>query len=112
MGRYDNLYSLIESIETLMDGLLISGLSVINNDTLKVIEQSAASCAEAGLGFAADTLKELLESQEKKRHDITYNNRESFSKYFILNEYIAIIKSRLNLEKARENIEDIEGGIL
>lgn len=101
MEKYDNLYFLIENIEAILESLIISGFNVVNTGTIKAAEEVSESCENIGLVFASDMLKEIVKAQERKRHDINYNNRESIEKYFLLSNYVQIIRSKLDVEKAR-----------
>ncbi|MBI6874791.1 hypothetical protein [Clostridium aciditolerans] len=105
MGKYDNLYLLIQDVEGLMDSMLISGFNVVNTGLLDTMTEIYENCERVGLSFAAETIKEIIQAQEKKRHDINYNYKEIMSNYFLLNNYIQIIKSKLELEKAKRDME-------
>lgn len=104
MGKYDNLYLLIEDIQGLMESVLISGFNVVNAGILDNMTEIYENCERVGLSFAGGTLKEIAEAQEKKRHDMNYNCEEAMVKYFLLSNYIEIIKDRLNIEKAKEQM--------
>ncbi|MBV7273894.1 hypothetical protein JMF89_06905 [Clostridiaceae bacterium UIB06] len=101
MEKYDNLYFLIENIEAILESILISGFNVVNTGSIKAAEEVAENCENIGLVFAADMLKEIAKAQETKRHDINYTNRDIIEKYFLLNNYVQIVKSKLEVEKAR-----------
>ncbi|WML33302.1 hypothetical protein [Clostridium sp. OS1-26] len=105
MGKYDNLYLLIQDVEGLMDSMLISGFNVVNTGLLDTMTEIYENCERVGLSFAAETLKEIIQAQEKKRHDMNYNYKEIISNYFLLSNYIEIIKSKLELEKAKRDME-------
>lgn len=105
MGKYDNLYSLIENIESTLEELLISGFNIVNTGNVKAMENLCENCETAGLSFAAKMLKDIAKAQERKRHDIAYSCEDVISKYFLLNNYIAAIKSKLDIEKAKECME-------
>lgn len=105
MGKYDNLYLLIQDVEGLMDSMLISGFNVVNTGLLDTMTEIYENCERVGLSFAAETLKEIIQAQEKKRHDMNYDYKEIISNYFLLNNYIEIIKSKLELEKAKRDME-------
>lgn len=105
MGKYDNLYLLIEDIEGLMENMLISGFNVINTSVLDNMIEIYEHCERVGLSFASETLKDIVQAQEKKRHNMNYNCEESMSKYFLLSNYIEVIKGKLNIEKAKEQME-------
>lgn len=109
MGKYDNLYLLIEDINELMNGMFISGFNVVNVGVLDNIKQIYENCERVGLSFAAETLKDIYEAQEKKRHDMNYNCEEIMGKYFLLNNYIEAIKDKLNIEKAKEHMKISKG---
>lgn len=105
MRKYDNLYLLIQDVEGLMDSMLISGFNVVNTGLLDTMTEIYENCERVGLSFAAETLKEIIQAQEKKRHDMNYDYKEIISNYFLLNNYIEIIKSKLELEKAKRDME-------
>lgn len=105
MGKYDSLYLLIQDVEGLMDSMLISGFNIVNTGMLDNMTEIYENCERVGLSFAAETLKEIIQAQEKKRHDINYNHKEIMSNYFLLNNYIQIIKRKLELEKAKRDME-------
>lgn len=105
MGKYDNLYLLIQDVEGLMDSMLISGFNVVNTGLLDTMTEIYENCERVGLSFAAETLKEIIQAQEKKRHDMNYDYKEIISNYFLLNNYIEVIKSKLELEKAKRDME-------
>lgn len=111
MGKYDNLYLLIEDIENLMDSMLISGFNVVNTGLLDTMTEIYENCERVGLSFAAETLKEIIQAQEQKRHDMNYNCEETMGKYFLLSNYIEVIKNRLNIEKAKEYVKRNKGEI-
>lgn len=100
MEKCDNLYFLVENIESILESLLISGFNVVNASVVKAAEEVSESCENVGLVFAADMLKEIAKAQERKRHDINYTNREIIEKYFLLSNYVQIIRSKLDVEKA------------
>lgn len=105
MRKYDNLYLLIQDIESLMESMLISGFNLVNTSLLDNMIEVYEHCERVGLSFAGQMLKDIAEAQEKKRHDINYNCEEIMSKYFLLNNYIEIIKDKLNIEKAKEQMK-------
>lgn len=105
MGKYDNLYLLIEDIENLMESMLISGVNVVNTSVLDNMVEVYEQCERVGLSFAGETLKEIAQAQEKKRHDMNYNCEEVMGKYFLLSNYIEVVKDKLNMEKAKEQMK-------
>jgi hypothetical protein len=97
----ENLCTLIENIEGTLETLLVSGFNVANTSTIKTMEELSEQCESAGLSFAGEMLKAIASGQERKRHDMTYNSEEIMRKYFLLNNYISITKSKLDMERAR-----------
>lgn len=96
---YENLYTLIENIEGALDTVLVSGFNVINTSTIKTMEEISEQCENAGFSFAGEMLKAMASGQERKRHVMKFNNEEIMKKYFLLNNYILLIKSKIDIEK-------------
>lgn len=105
--NYENLYTLIENIEGALETLLVSGFNVVSTSTIKTMEELSKQCENAGLNFAGEMIKAIANGQERKRHDMNYNSEEVMRKYFLLDNYISITKSRLERERARVLLEDV-----
>lgn len=98
---YENLYTLVENIEDALETLLVSGFNVVNTSTIKTMEELSEQCEGAGLSFAGEMVRAIARGQERKRHDMTYNSEEIMKKYFLLNNYLSITKSKLDMERVR-----------
>lgn len=95
MKNYENINIILEDIEGLLDGILLSGLSVVGDGTLKEMDRLAALCDNVGLKEGAVLLFRLRENLNKKRHSLNFNIGEIVQNFTVLGTYVSVIKARI-----------------
>lgn len=95
LKNYDNINIILEDIESLLDGILLSGLSVIGEGTLKEMDRLAVLCDNLGLKEGAALLFKLGEDLRKKRHTLNFNIGQIVQNFAVLGTYVSVIKGKV-----------------
>lgn len=95
MENNEGLRSVIEDIEGLLDGVLLSGVSVVGEGTLREVNRIAVSCDEIGLKEGAAMLFSLEEALNKKRHTLNFQVDEVVRTLAVLGSYVSLVKERM-----------------
>lgn len=95
MGKNEGLRTIIEDIEGLLDGILLSGISVVGEGTLREVNRLAVSCEEIGLKEGAVMLFSLEEALNKKRHTLNFDIDEIVKNLAVLGSYVGVIKGKM-----------------
>lgn len=95
MGNNEGLRTVIEDIEVLLDGIILSGTSVTLEGTLKEIKRIAVSCDKLGLKEGASMLFDLKESLNMKRHTLNFDMDEVVRNLTVLGTYVSLVKEKM-----------------
>lgn len=95
MEKNEGLKTIIEDIEGLLDGILLSGISVVGEGTLREVNRLAVSCKEIGLKEGAVMLFTLEEALNKKRHTLNFDIDEIVRDLAVLGSYVGVIKEKM-----------------
>lgn len=95
MGKNEGLKTIIEDIEGLLDGILLSGISVTGEGTIREVNRLAVSCEEIGLKEGAVMLFTLEEALNKKRHTLNFDIDEIVRNLAVLGSYVGVIKEKM-----------------
>jgi hypothetical protein len=95
LNRYENITIILEEIETLLDGLLLRGINVVGESTIKEIDALAVKCKDIGFKEGSELLLKLSVSFRKKRHSINFDTDEIVQDIAVLGTYVSVIKSKL-----------------
>lgn len=109
MTGYQRLSVVIESVENLMELLLISGMEGIREHTVRELEEAAEECERYGLALGSSLLSGLARELEAKRHTTDYQLQKAVKLYCNINTYILTIKHKLQLEKVKETMKNGKG---
>lgn len=97
MEKNEGLRIIIEDIEVLLDGILLSGISVVGEETIREVNRLSISCDEIGLKEGAVMLSNLEDALNRKRHTFDFNMDEVVRKVTVLGSYIGLIKGKITL---------------
>lgn len=95
MGKNEGLRTILEDIEGLLDGILLSGISVVGEGTLRDVNRLAVSCEEIGLKEGAVMLFSLEEALNKKRHTLNFEVDEIVRNLAVLGSYVGLVKGKM-----------------
>lgn len=95
MGNNEGLKTVIEDIEGLLDGILLSGVSVALDGTLKEVNRLAVNCDELGLKEGATMFFKLEEDLSRKRHTLNYDVDEVVKDLAVLGSYVSLVKGKM-----------------
>ena len=95
MENNEGLRNVIYDIEGLLDGFLLSGVSVIGDGTLREVNRVAVSCDKLGLNEGASMLFKLEESLERKRHTLNFDVDEVVKSLAVLGSYVSLVKEKM-----------------
>lgn len=95
MENNEGLRNLIEDIEGLLDGFLLSGVSVIGDGTLREVNRVAVSCDKLGLKEGASMLFKLEEVLNRKRHTLNFDVDEVVKSLAVLGSYVSLVKGKM-----------------
>lgn len=87
---------MIDDIEVLLDGILLSGVSVTLDSTLREVNRLAVSCDKFGLKEGASMLFRLDEALKMKRHTFNFDVDEVLKTLAVLGSYVSLIKEKMN----------------
>lgn len=89
---YENITITLEAMEILLDDILLIGINVIGESTIKEIEKLTIKCSDMGLKEGSEMLLKLSSSLHKKRHTINFNSDEIIQDLMVLGTYVSVIK--------------------
>jgi hypothetical protein len=95
LNSYDNITIILEDIETLLDGLLLSGINVALEGAIKEIDELAVKCKDIGFKEGSELLLKLCDCFRKKRHSISFDTDEIVQDLAVLGTYVSVIKGKL-----------------
>ncbi|EKQ56094.1 MULTISPECIES: hypothetical protein [unclassified Clostridium] len=95
MENNESLKTVIEDIEGLLDGILLSGVSVTLDGTLREMNRLAVSCDKLGLKEGASMLFNLEEILKKKRHTLNFDVDEVVRSLAVLGSYVSLVKGKM-----------------
>ena len=95
MENNEGLRNVIYDIEGLLDGFLLSGVSVIGDSTLREVNRVAVSCDKLGLKEGASMLFKLEESLKRKRHTLNFDVDEVVKSIAVLGSYVSLVKGKM-----------------
>lgn len=95
MKDYENINIILEDIESILDGILLSGISAIGQGTLNEIDRIAIKCDNLGLKEGSILLFRLGEGLRKKRHTLNFNIDEIVQNLTLLGTYVSVIKDKV-----------------
>lgn len=95
MENNEGLRTVIEDIEGLLDGILLSGVSVNLEGTLREVNRVAVSCDKLGLKEGASMLFKLEESLKRKRHTLNFDLDEVVKSLAVLGSYVSLVKGKM-----------------
>lgn len=95
MENNEGVRSVIEDIEGLLDGILLSGVSVAQEGTLREVNRVAVSCDKLGLKEGAAMLFKLEESLKRKRHTLNFDVDEVVKSLVVLGSYVSLVKEKM-----------------
>lgn len=104
MKDYHRINGILEDIENLLDGLLLSGISVIREGELKELERLEGSCSSIGLKHASKLLSIIKTALEKKRHSLSFDCKGTVESCCVLGSYIWAVRSKIKLDMAEESL--------
>ncbi|AQS05473.1 hypothetical protein [Clostridium beijerinckii] len=96
MEDNQDLKIVIDDIEVLLDGILLSGVSVTLDSTLREVNRLAVSCDKFGLKEGASMLFRLDEALKMKRHTFNFDVDEVLKTLAVLGSYVSLIKEKMN----------------
>ncbi len=92
---YDNITITLEAMEIILDDILLSGINVIGEGTIKEIEKLTIKCRDIGLKEGSEMLLKLGGSLHKKRHTINFDSDEIIKDLLVLGTYVSAIKDKI-----------------
>lgn len=95
MENNEGLRTVIEDIEGLLDGILLSGISVVGEGTLREIHRVAVSSSEIGLKEGSAMLFNLEENLKRKRHTLNFEMDEVAKNLAVLGSYVGLVKGKM-----------------
>ncbi|WP_297427731.1 hypothetical protein [Clostridium sp.] len=95
MENNESLKIVIEDIEGLLNGILLSGVSVTLEGTLREMNRLAVSCDKLGLKEGAAMLFNLEETLKKKRHTLNFDVDEVVRRLVVLGSYVSLVKGKM-----------------
>ncbi|AJG99304.1 hypothetical protein LF65_02731 [Clostridium beijerinckii] len=95
MENNQDLKIVIDDIEVLLDGILLSGVSVTLDSTLREVNRLAVSCDKFGLKEGASMLFRLDEALKMKRHTFNFDVDEVVKTLAVLGSYVSLIKEKM-----------------
>ncbi|MDS0527657.1 hypothetical protein NNC19_18365 [Clostridium sp. SHJSY1] len=95
MANNEGLKSVIEDIEILLDGILLSGVSVVGEGTLKEVNRIAVNCNELGLKEGGAMLFKLKEDLMRKNHTLNFDLDELVRSLALLGSYVSLVKDKM-----------------
>lgn len=95
LKNHESINIILEDIESLLDGILLSGISVVGEGTLKEMDRIAITCDNLGLKEGAALLFKLGEGLRKKRHTLNFNIDETVQNFALIGTYVSVIKSKV-----------------
>jgi len=95
MENNQDLKIVIDDIEVFLDGILLSGLSVTLDSTLREVNRLAVSCDKFGLKEGASMLFKLEEALKMKRHTLNFELDEVVKILAVLGSYVSLIKGKM-----------------
>lgn len=95
MINNETLRIAIEDIEGILDGILLSGVSIVQEGTLREINRVAVNCGELGLKEGAAMLFRLEEALNRKRHTLDFNMEEVVKGLAVLGSYASLVKGKM-----------------
>lgn len=113
MKNYERVSGILDDIENLLDGLLLSGISVIREGEIKELERVEDNCSRIGLKQAARLLSRLRACLEQKRHSLHFDSMEIVECSCALGSYVRAVRSKIKLDMVEENLlqeEEINQG--
>lgn len=96
MANSEGLKIVIGDIEGLLDGILLSGVSVVGEGTLKEINRIAVNCNELGLKEGGAMLLKLEEDLMRKKHTLNFDLDEVVRSLALLGSYVSLVKGKMN----------------
>ncbi|NOW91160.1 hypothetical protein BCD91_003183 [Clostridium beijerinckii] len=95
MENNQDLKIVIDDMEVLLDGILLSGVSVTLDSTLREVNRLAVSCDKFGLNEGASMLFRLDEALKMKRHTLNFDVDEVVKTLAVLGSYVSLIKDKM-----------------
>ena len=95
MENNEGLRTVIEDIDGLLDGFLLSGVSVDLEGTLREVNRVAVSCDKLGLKEGASMLFNLEEALKRKRHTLNFDLDEVVKSLAVLGSYVSLVKGKM-----------------
>ncbi|WP_026886017.1 hypothetical protein [Clostridium beijerinckii] len=95
MENNQDLRTVIDDIEVLLDGILLSGVSVTLDGNLREVNRLAVSCDKFGLKEGVSMLFKLEEALKMKRHSLNFDLDEVVKILAVLGSYFSLIKEKM-----------------
>lgn len=95
MENNQDLKIMVDDIEMLLDGILLSGVSVTLDSTLREVNRLAVSYDKFGLKEGASMLFRLEEALKMKRHTLNFEVDEVVKTLAVLGSYVSLIKDKM-----------------
>jgi hypothetical protein len=104
MRDYHRINEILDDIENLLDGMLLSGISVIREGELRELERLEGKCSSIGLKQASKLLSVIKTALDKKRHSLNFDSVETMEGCCALGSYIWAVRSKIKLDMVEESL--------
>ena len=105
MDCYQRIKALVNDIDDVMDNIFSSGFATIGVHTVEKARRIAIECSNSGLDYAAEALSKIADEMDERRHTMAFDFADVTEVYCILNQYVSIIKSKIDFLMAEESIK-------
>jgi hypothetical protein len=103
LSRYESITIILEDVEILLDGILLSGINVIGESTINELNNLAVKYRDIGLKEGSEMLLRLSANLSKKRHSLNFDSAEIVRDIMVLGTYVSVIKGRIKNLKIEES---------
>lgn len=107
MDNYSRINGIIDEIQNLLEGFLLSGLGIVRDTSLKDMERLSKACSQLGFQYAEKLLLRLEYILQIQRHSFKSNSGEAVQCCCELGAYLDAISSKIKLKIVQENIGNI-----
>lgn len=104
MRDYQRINVILEDIENLLNGLLLSGIGVIREGEMRELERLEGDCSRIGLKHASRLLSIIKSALDKKRHNLNFDSSEAVEACCALGSYLFAVRSKIKLDMAEESL--------
>lgn len=101
----EEILSLIDEIDNIMEDLLSSGFNAVHDFTIKELERLGILCESYGMKTGSEMINSLKERLDKKRHSFDFDYDKAIEEYFKINKYLMLCRRKLEVNKAVNNLK-------